>query len=131
MTSHKPNHQISELKLQQEMFTWHWNNKPGQRGRLFMIHNTPQNAIQGALLKGAGMIRGIPDFMYLLHNGRYLFIEIKNEAYQSLYQKWFEACVNLLNGYYVVCYSLEMFQEIIKNNEGEEISLPAYPNARV
>lgn len=125
--------QQTELKLQQTCFLWHWNTRIQQRGRLFMIHNNPENSIKGAQLKGAGLRKGIADFIYLLPYGKYLFIEMKQDAKQSIFQKWFEKCINQLSGNYIVLFSFEEFKEKITAIESLEIAsglnvcLPLYP----
>lgn len=119
--------EITELKFQQNCFLYYWNFFPNKRGKLFCIHNTPENNIKGTLLKGAGLVKGIPDLIYLFNNGKYCFIELKHGTKQSNFQRWFETIVNHLNGMYVVIETLDQFKELIVYLESIDIPLPILP----
>jgi hypothetical protein len=99
---------MTEHYLQQQIFTYHWNNYPSERGLLYMNYNTPPNAREGARLKGMGLIAGVSDLTYLCPSGAILFIEIKTETgVQSKAQKEWEQTVKE-NGYrYVIWRSLD------------------------
>lgn len=104
----------TEAKIQQEIFTYHWNKYPEERGRLFMIYNNPRNEINGARMKSQGMVAGVADMCYLQSNELPIFFEIKNEVgRQSKSQKEWGWMVeeNNLADYYVV-RSLEEVKEI-------------------
>lgn len=105
---------ISEDRLQQECFTWHWNTKPEERGLLFMVYNGAVNRIQGAQLKSKGMVKGVSDMIYLRPGGSPLLIELKTETgTQSLAQKNWENVVATAGYEYVLVRSLEQFKSII------------------
>ena len=106
---------ISEDRLQQECFTYHWNTKPKERGLLFMVYNGAVNRIQGAQLKSKGMVKGVSDMIYLRPEGKPLFIELKTETgRQSQAQKDWELLISN-NGYeYVLVRSLEQFITLCK-----------------
>jgi hypothetical protein len=71
---------ISEERLQQIIFTFHWNNYPEERKLLFMVHNSPKNKIDGARLKAKGMVSGVSDLIYLNpRKGKPQFIEVKTD----------------------------------------------------
>lgn len=108
---------VSESKLQQEIFTWHWNTRPSERGLLFMVYNTPPNAKAGAMLKGMGMIAGVSDMIYLspLHGA--IMVELKtDEGRQSTDQKKWQKAVENAGYRYVIVRSLEDFKKIIEQH---------------
>ena len=105
---------MTESQIQAACFQWHWNTYPLERMRLFMNYNNPPNKIMGGQLKAQGMLAGVADMTYLLHQGRVAFIEFKNEiGKQSTEQKKFEVVCVSLNIPYFICRSLDEFQEII------------------
>lgn len=110
------NDQITELRLQQQCFVYYWNNFQQYRGILFMLHNTPQNAIKAGQLIGAGMVKGTPDMLLLKPNGKYIFLEFKNGTKQSIFQKWFQKIVEVMQGNYVIITSLDQFKKILHEN---------------
>lgn len=72
--------QSSEESLQSQCFMWHHNTHPHERGRLFMVHNTPRNKIDGARLKAMGMVAGVSDMIYLRPHRPPLCLEFKTET---------------------------------------------------
>jgi hypothetical protein len=106
---------MTENKLQQTCFLWFHNEAyKDQRGRLYHNFNNPPNAIQGSMLKGLGLTKGVADFTYLMSLGRVLFIELKTETgTQSKEQVEWQHTVEALGFEYVVCRSFEQFKEII------------------
>lgn len=104
---------VSENRLQQELFTWHWNNMPSERGLLFMVHNAGSSRINGARLKTMGMVPGVSDMVYLRPGGCPLLIEIKTErGSQSLKQVAWQARVVAAGYRYHVVRSLEEMKEV-------------------
>ena len=103
----------TESRLQQDCFMWHWNTFPNHRGRFFMCHNTPKNAIDGNRLKGMGLLAGVSD-MILLRDGRPpLCIEFKTEeGRQSERQKWWQKVAESTGAEYAIIKTLEEFQEL-------------------
>src|SRR5690606_5290381 len=97
-----------------EIFQWHWNNRPEERGLLFMVHNNAVNKIQGAQLKAQGMISGVSDMIYLPPSGNGgaavapIFVEVKKaQGAQSPAQIKWQALVTRAGYRYVVVRSLE------------------------
>ena len=107
---------ITESRLQQLCFSWHWNNKPLERGRLWMQYNNPKNAAHGAVLKGMGMIPGPSDLAFLQDDGRMLFIELKLPGRrQSPAQKEWAATVRACGADYEIARSLEEFKNLFRS----------------
>ena len=71
----------SEAKIQHKCVMWFDAEFPEYRGLLYHNYNNPPNKIQGRILKGLGLRKGVPDlFLALPINGRPgLYIEMKNE----------------------------------------------------
>ena len=105
----------SEARLQSQLFQWHWNTYPNERGRFFLIHNNPKNAIDGNRLKAQGMVAGVADMCFLGSNGRVVFLELKTATgVQSEKQKRFQnQCESCQVGYFLV-RSLEEGQAVIE-----------------
>jgi len=107
---------MSEARIQQECFQWLWNNYPETRKRLFMVHNTPKNAIDGARLRSMGMVAGVSDLIYLRDGLPPLCIEMKDETgKQSQAQKDWQAIAESTGAEYVIIRSLEEFQALFRN----------------
>ena len=106
---------MSEDRLQQIIFTFHWNSYPEERGLLFMVHNNPRNKIEGAQLKGRGMISGVSDLIYLKPMGKPVFMELKLEnGVQSKAQKEWESKVTEAGYDYRIARSLEEAKKICR-----------------
>lgn len=109
---------MTEARIQQECFQWHWNTYPNDRKRLFLIHNTPKNAIDGARLRGMGMVAGVSDLIYLRDELPPLCIEMKDETgKQSQAQKDWQKVAESVGCKYVIIRSLAEFQELF-NGKG-------------
>jgi p-aminobenzoyl-glutamate transporter AbgT len=107
---------MTESRIQSDCFTWHWNTFPHERGQLFMVYNTPKNAAHGSILKAMGMLAGASDLIYLASSGKIYFLECKKPGgIQSDAQQTFERNVRTLGHYYLLFYSLEQFQGIIRH----------------
>jgi hypothetical protein len=105
---------ITEFRLQQDCFTWHWNTRPEERGRLFMVHNNPRNATDGARLKAIGMVAGVSDLVYLRVGLPPLCIELKvGDGAQSERQKWWEGVSRSVGCSYVVVRTLDEFKNVL------------------
>ena len=106
----------TEERLQQDIFVWHWNNRPNERGLLFMVHNNPKNAIDGARLKSIGMIAGVSDLIYLRPNSTPLFIELKTESgKQSAEQIKWQQTIEQVGYEYKIIRSLDQAINIFVN----------------
>ena len=106
---------MSEIKLQQQCFLWHWNSKPEERGLLFMNYNNPKNALHGAILKGLGLVAGVADMTYLSPRG-VIFLELKfGDGKQSAAQIEWQQKVEAAGYRYEVVRDFEEFKKIISN----------------
>jgi hypothetical protein len=105
---------ITEARLQSDCFLWHWNTRPNERGLLFMVHNSPKNAIDGARLKAMGMVAGVSDMIYLRDGLPPLCIELKlPDGIQSKAQKEWQKVAESVGCDYVIIRSLSEFQDLI------------------
>ena len=67
---------------------------------------------KGEQIQALKAIKGVPDITILLHDGRYICVELKkNGGKQSLGQKQFERSVGSDN--YYLCYSLEDVKRLL------------------
>lgn len=99
---------MTEEQLQAQIFQWHWNNRPQERGLLFHVNQKARNAIEGAHLKAKGVVPGVSDLIYLKPGGRPLLMELKTETgSQSQVQYDWELRVTDAGYDYVVVRSLE------------------------
>jgi hypothetical protein len=99
-----------EDQLQGQIFQWHWNNRPRERGLLFHVNNKARNAIEGNRFKAMGVIPGVSDLIYLKPGGKPLFIELKTETgSQSGPQKDWQAAIEVAGYRYIICRSLAEF----------------------
>jgi len=100
---------MTEHQLQALCFTWHWNNRPDERGLLYMNHNNPRDARQGAQLKVMGMVSGVADMTYLSNSGP-IFLEFKTPTgRQTERQKWWQAQVEAAGYRYCIIRKFEDF----------------------
>ena len=107
---------MSEDQLQAHCHTWHWNTYPTERGRLFMVHNTPRNKIDGARLKAMGMVAGVSDMIYLRYDRAPLCLEFKTEVgRQSPEQVRWQQVAESLGCEYRIIRSFDEFKEAIRN----------------
>lgn len=106
---------MNELQLQAEIFKWHWNNHPKERGLLFHVNNKARNRIEGNKFKAMGVIPGVSDLIYLRPGGKPIFIELKtDEGSQSPAQKDWQKAVQGVGYDYRICRDLETFKTYIK-----------------
>lgn len=107
---------ITESRLQSDCFLWHWNTLPNERGRLFMVHNNPKNAIDGNRLKAQGMVAGVSDMIYLRDGLPPLCIEFKlPDGKQQSVQKQWQQVAESTGAKYVIIRSLEDFIQLIED----------------
>ena len=103
--------ELTESRIQADCFQLHWNTYPDSRGRLFMVHNNPRNAIDGNRLKAMGMVAGVSDMMLLRQDKPPLCIEIKTEkGTQQRNQKEWQQVAESTGAKYVVVRNLEEFK---------------------
>lgn len=100
--------------LQSQCTVWFNNNHLQYHKCLFAITNNSVNKIGGALATAKGVKSGVSDLCLICPNGKTLWIEMKTptgtqDKEQIIFQKQIEA----LNHTYVICRSLQQFQELI------------------
>ena len=106
---------ISEVKIQSQIFQWHWNNYPEERGLLCYNLNNSANKIQGNQNKALGLIKGRSDMVYY-YNGTAVMIELKNATgKQSKEQIQWEATIKKAGFQYIVMRSLQDFIDFKAN----------------
>lgn len=98
---------MSEDQLQAQIFQYHWNNYPSERGLLFHVQQKARNAIEGAKFKAMGLIAGVSDLVYLKPGGRLVLMELKIETgTQSQTQKEWQLKVEQAGYEYRIVRSL-------------------------
>ena len=105
---------ISEDKLQQDCFKWHWNNYPEYRTLLFHVKNEgAKNKVTAYRDKLKGLITGVSDLIYL-YNGKTYLIELKTPiGKQSKNQIKWQNIVTEHDFSYSVIRTIEEFKELI------------------
>ena len=76
---------LSEVKIQAQIFQWHWNNYPDERGLLCYNLNNSANKIQGSQNKAIGLKEQLlwqatiekAGFKYLIMRSLQDFIDFK------------------------------------------------------
>ena len=97
----------SEDQLQAQIFQYHWNTYPAERGLLFHVNNKARNAIEGNRFKAMGVISGVSDLIYLKPGGKPVMIELKTETgAQSAEQKKWQAAIEASGYEYRIVRSL-------------------------
>jgi hypothetical protein len=105
---------ITEAYLQAQCFQHHWNTRPNERGLLFMVHNNPRNAVDGARLRAMGLIKGVSDMIYLRPNRHPLCIEFKlPDGVQSKAQKEWQKTVEAIGCEYVIVHTIKEFEQVL------------------
>ena len=113
MSSYKEVTQVTEIKLQSDIFQWHWNTHPDQRGQLFHVNQKSRNAIEGNHMKAIGVMPGVSDLIFI-RKGKVLFIELKTDTGQQRpIQKVFQQVVEANGHQYIIIRSLEAFKELV------------------
>lgn len=118
--------EISEARLQQECFLWHWNTRPSERRTLFCTFSNAPNVIIQAQLRGMGLIKGSSDLFYLkrVSGGnnigeslwRVFCLECKiDSGRQSPDQKKYQERVEAMGWTYKIFRSLSEFKNIIES----------------
>ena len=54
---------MTEDQLQAQIFQYHWNNYPSERGLLFHVQQKARNAIEGAKFKALSLIAGFSNLV--------------------------------------------------------------------
>mgnify|MGYP003658370389 FL=1 len=107
---------ISEAKIQHDCVMWFDSEYPQYRGLLYHNYLNPPNKIQGRILKGLGLKKGLPDLTFALPiNGNHgLFIEMKNEkGVLAKEQIKYRDLLKKVGYNWELCRSLDQFKEII------------------
>lgn len=106
--------ELTESRIQSDIFVHHWNTYPGQRGLLFLVHNTPRNKLDGARLKAMGMVAGVSDLVFFAPDGQVFAIEVKTDTgRQQPVQKDWQRKVESVGIKYVIVRSVEDFEELV------------------
>ena len=107
----------AEIKIQSEIFIYHWNNYPAERGLLCYNLNNSANRIQGNQNKALGLIAGRSDMVYY-KNGKAIMLEIKTATgKQSRVQKQWQETIIAAGFEYYIIRSLNEFKNILRNEE--------------
>ena len=102
---------LSEVKIQTQIFQWHWNSFPDERGLLCYNLNNSANKIDGNRNKALGLIKGRSDMVYYYQSSAYM-IELKNaKGKQSKEQILWQELLESQGFTYVVIRSLEEFKQ--------------------
>ena len=116
----KRNHSANEARLQARCFQRCWNEYPETRKLLFHVANendrADSNAIQGAMRKSMGIIRGVADLIMLIPRGKWhgLCVEMKDiDGYQRPEQKEWQALVESQGFRYEVIRDEESFMALM------------------
>lgn len=105
---------VTEGKLQQVIFTSHWNQYPTERRRLFAVNNNSFNQIKGAQMKSIGVVAGVSDMIYLSPRSlKPIWLELKvyTGGRQSEKQKDFQKLVEGDGYKYYLIRSVKDFNE--------------------
>ena len=78
----------SESKLQKACFKLFCKLKPREYGLLYLNHNNAANAIQGAILKGMGMVAGVADMTYLTNPVTFLEFKVDKGRQSEAQRQW-------------------------------------------
>lgn len=106
---------MTESRIQQECFMWHWNAYPEDRKALYLNYQNPKDARHGAELKGMGLISGVADMTYLHRDGTVTYFEFKTPTgRQSEAQIAFQEVVERRGARYLIVRSLEEFKEFFE-----------------
>ena len=107
-----------ESNLQKNCVTW-FRLQYRQIARLFFAvpNGGARSKIEAGIMKGEGVTAGVADTLLLYPSGPYHFLCVEFKApgrYQEKTQKAWQALVEANGGKYIVCRSLEQFQDEIR-----------------
>jgi len=107
---------MSEEQLQAKCYEWFHNEYPEHRQMLFHVPNGElRDKITANKLKAMGVQKGVADFGLVTSYMGTIWIEMKIPGgTQSKEQESFQAKVEARKQIYLICYSFEEFQNIIK-----------------
>jgi hypothetical protein len=112
-TKHHLDMHKSEISIQRDIFLFHWNNYPNERGLLCYNLNNSANKIQGNQNKSLGLIKGRSDMVYY-KNGEATMLEIKTDnGKQSKAQKDWETTIKNAGFDYIILRSLQDFKDFL------------------
>jgi hypothetical protein len=78
----------SEANLQKACYKLFCKLKPREYGLLYLNHNNAANAIQGAILKGMGMVAGVADMTYLTNPVTFLEFKVAKGRQSEAQKNW-------------------------------------------
>jgi hypothetical protein len=110
----------NEDQLQAQCIMWFSQEYPGLRGTLFAVPNGGARDSRTAnLLKATGVVAGVSDLIWILHN-KIEFIEMKKPGgRQSGAQKKFQEMVEFYGYNYNLIFSFVEFKTLIKSKLNE------------
>ena len=104
----------TEGRLQQNIFTKHWNQYPEERRLLFAINNNSVNRIKGAQMKSIGVVKGVSDMIYInprTQTTQFLELKLPNGR-QKPEQIEFQQKVEKLGFEYHIIKTIEKFNKV-------------------
>jgi hypothetical protein len=114
VTSYIKLESMTEDQLQAQIFQWHWNNVPAERGLLFHVQQKARNAIEGNRFKAMGVVAGVSDLIYLKPGGKPILVELKTETgTQSPAQREWQQKAESAGYSYQIIRTLADFQKIV------------------
>jgi hypothetical protein len=105
-----------EDKIQHDCVMWFDDKFPQYRGLLYHNYNNPPNKVRGAVLKGMGLRKGVPDLFFALPiNGKPgFYIEMKKpKGTLEPEQRKYRDRLKKVGYSWELCRSLEEFKKII------------------
>jgi len=102
----------SESNLQKACYKLFCTLKGSEYGLLYLNHNNAANAIQGAILKGMGMVAGVADMTYLTTPVTFLEFKV-GKGTQSVAQKNWQALVESRGYRYIIIRSQAEFCDAV------------------
>lgn len=102
---------MSEAQLQHHCYVWFSGTYPHDRKYLWLQHNNPRNAVEGAKLIGMGMQKGVSDMVYLAKGNFPYFLELKIEkGKQTPEQIAWQRAVEERGAIYTIIRSVDEFK---------------------
>ena len=102
---------MSEAQLQHHCYYWFSKTYPHDRKYLWLQHNNPRSAVEGAKLIGMGLQKGVSDMCYLAKGNFPYFLELKIEkGKQSAEQIAWQRAVEERGAVYAIIRSVNDFK---------------------
>lgn len=102
---------MSEAQMQHHCYFWFCQNYKALRKYLWLQHNNPRSAVEGAKLIGMGLQKGIADLCFLAVGNFPYFLELKTEkGKQTPEQIAWQRAVEERGAIYAVVRSVDEFK---------------------